>query len=98
MAAELITKGRQQLFCEVVFTARTESFIERGTEDGSGNRLVDSGGDGPAPFPESDTRPANFSRSGLSSREIAARSSSHEEMTLPRRQTSAMSAIFRSYR
>ena len=44
------------------------------------------------PSPESDTRPANFARSGLSRRARAARSSSHEAITLPRRQTSAMSA------
>src|ERR1035438_929718 len=51
MTAELITKGRQHLFGEVVFAARTEAFVESGAEDWSRNRLVDGSGDCPAPFP-----------------------------------------------
>ena len=49
------------------------------------------------PSPESETRPEKSARSGLLHSAWAVRSSSHEAMTLPRRQTSAMSATFRSY-
>ena len=43
------------------------------------------------PSPESETRPANFASAGSSISEAAVRSSSQEAITLPRRQTSAMS-------
>ena len=49
------------------------------------------------PSPESETRPANVVKSGSIESEAAVRSKSHEAITLPRRQTSAMSARFRSY-
>src|SRR6266850_6877593 len=49
------------------------------------------------PSPESDTRPEKRSSVGCSSREMAVRSSSHEATTLPRRQTSVMSARLKSY-
>ena len=49
------------------------------------------------PSPESETRPEKFSRSGDWYRERASRSSSHEPMTLPRRQTSATSVVSKSY-
>ena len=45
------------------------------------------------PSPESDTRPEKSSRSGESCRAAAVRSSSHEPTTLPRRHTSATSAV-----
>ena len=44
------------------------------------------------PSPESDTRPAYPSSSGLSASAAAVRSSSHEEITLPRRHTSVTAA------
>ena len=44
------------------------------------------------PSPESETRPEKSVELGSSSKAWAVRSSSQEEMTLPRRQTSAMSA------
>ncbi len=50
------------------------------------------------PSPESDTRPANSSRVGESCSAVAVRSSSHDAMTLPRRQTSATSVVSISYR
>src|SRR5207244_621150 len=49
------------------------------------------------PSPESETLPEKPARSGLCKRACVVRSSSQEAMTLPRRQTSAMSATFRSY-
>src|SRR6185437_16870972 len=45
------------------------------------------------PSPESDTRPAKFSRFGLFRNALAVRSSSHEPTTLPRRHTSATCAM-----
>src|SRR2546422_8121922 len=49
------------------------------------------------PSPESETRPANAERAGSVSSALAVRSSSHEAITLPRRQTSAMSRMLKSY-
>src|SRR5437773_6713900 len=49
------------------------------------------------PSPESDTRPVNRSSVGSLASAAAVRSRSHEAITLPRRQTSAMSARSRSY-
>ena len=49
------------------------------------------------PSPESETRPWKFARSALSKSASAVKSKSQEAITLPRRQTSAMSARFRSY-
>jgi hypothetical protein len=49
------------------------------------------------PSPESETRPENSERSGDSFSAIAVRSSSHEPTTLPRRHTSATSAMSKSY-
>ena len=46
---------------------------------------------------QSETLPENFPSFTSSTSEAAVRSSSHDEMTLPRRQTSATSARFRSY-
>ena len=48
------------------------------------------------PSPESCTTPVYFERSGFSASALAVRSSSQDETTLPRRQTSAMSARSRS--
>ena len=48
------------------------------------------------PSPESETRPANFARSGLSASACAVRSSSQELITLPRRQSSAIPARSKS--
>src|SRR5581483_4024694 len=48
------------------------------------------------PSPESCTKPLYSESVGFSTRAIAVRSSNHELTTLPRRQTSAMSARFRS--
>src|SRR2546425_901336 len=45
----------------------------------------------------SETRPANAERAGSVSSALAVRSSSHEAITLPRRQTSAMSRMLKSY-
>ncbi|NYJ08216.1 hypothetical protein [Petropleomorpha daqingensis] len=44
------------------------------------------------PSPESETRPENSARPGERTRAVAARSSSQDWMTLPRRQTSATSS------
>ncbi len=49
------------------------------------------------PSPESETRPANCVRAGSFTRLDAVRSSSHEAITLPRRQTSVISRKSRSY-
>ena len=49
------------------------------------------------PSPESDTRPANPARLDPSAKALAVRSRSHEAITLPRRQTSAMSARLKLY-
>src|SRR5262249_30356922 len=49
------------------------------------------------PSPESETLPPNFSRVGSEARAWAVRSRSQEGMTLPRRQSSAMSARLKSY-
>ena len=49
------------------------------------------------PSPESETRPAKSSRSGELASADAARSSSQEATTLPRRQTSVTSARLKSY-
>ena len=46
------------------------------------------------PSPESWTKPENFSNCGSFASAAALRSSSHDEMTLPRRQTSAISGRF----
>src|SRR2546422_4456263 len=51
----------------------------------------------PISSPESETRPANAERAGSVSSALAVRSSSHEAITLPRRQTSAMSRMLKSY-
>ena len=50
MATELVSKGGQQLVGEVVLTTRAEPFVQRSTEDGSRNGLVDGRLHGPAPF------------------------------------------------
>src|SRR5437660_783460 len=50
------------------------------------------------PSPESATRPANPSSAGESCNAAAARSSSHDATTLPRRQSSATAAMSMSYR
>src|SRR5260370_307089 len=49
------------------------------------------------PSPESETRPANADNVGSVSSAPAVRSSSHEAITLPRRQTSATSRRLKSY-
>ena len=58
---------------------------------GAGTALVDGGDAVQRPSPESDTRPAKSSSCGLTSRAWAVRSSSQDEMTLPRRHTSVIS-------
>ena len=50
MAAELVTQGGQHLVGEVGLAARAEAFVERGTENGNRNRLVDGRPDRPAPL------------------------------------------------
>src|SRR6202035_516292 len=49
------------------------------------------------PSPESETWPANSAKAGLLVKAAAVRSSSQDEMTLPRRQTSATSERVKSY-
>jgi hypothetical protein len=49
------------------------------------------------PSPESETRPEKFSSAGLCASAAAVRSSSHDPTTLPRRQTSAISGMSKSY-
>src|SRR5208283_4102493 len=48
---ELVTKGGQHLVSEVVLATRAEASIQRGTEDGGRNRLVEGRRDRPAPLP-----------------------------------------------
>src|SRR5687768_18093892 len=48
------------------------------------------------PSPESETRPVKLSRFGSRASAAAVRSSNHEVITLPRRQTSVMSARLKS--
>ncbi len=45
------------------------------------------------PSPESDTRPEKFARSGLFSKALAVRCSSHEAMTLPRLQLALLGEV-----
>ena len=98
VAAEGEPHRREDLIGEVVVAARAEPGEQGRAEDGRGHALVDG-----APRWSSGLRP-NRRRGprtrrarGSSSSAWAVRSSSHEAMTLPRRQTSAMSARFRSY-
>ena len=49
------------------------------------------------PSPESETRPLKVWRSGVRANASAIRSTSHDETTDPRRQTSATSATSMSY-
>jgi hypothetical protein len=49
------------------------------------------------PSPESETRPENSDNSGDSVKAAAVKSSNQEETTLPRRQSSAISGMLKSY-
>ena len=97
VSAELEAHGRQQFVLEIRRTARGKALEECRGEDRHWDRLVDGGLDRPAPFPESETRPAKPASAASLARAAAVRSSSHEAITLPRRHTSAMSRKLRSY-
>ena len=92
MAAELVAHGGQQLVGEAFLFARAEAGVERGRQHIGRHRLLDGGVDGPAAFAGIlDERRNSARASGSSASAMAVRSSSQEPMTLPRRQTSAMS-------
>ena len=99
MAAELVAHGREQLLAEAVLDARAEARIERGGQHIGRHGLLDRGVDRPAAFAGIlDEAVEILSRSGSCASAMAVRSSSQEETTLPRRQTSAISARSRSKR
>src|SRR4030095_971235 len=96
MSTELIAQSREQFVGEICLAARAKTLIQSGRQDVRGHSLVDGGLDRPAPLPrapppESAPRPANGARAESAARAVAARSSSHDAITLPRRHTSAMS-------
>ena len=98
MAAELEAHGREELVLEVGLAARAEALVERRGEHGRGDGLVDGGLDRPAAFAGVGDAAGELRRArGPSASAEAVRSSSHEAMTLPRRQTSATSRRLRSY-
>ena len=75
-----------------VVLPRAEARVERGRQHVGRHRLLDRRLDRPAAFAGIVDAAGEFPRSGSSASAIAVRSSSQEETTLPRRQTSAMSA------
>ena len=94
VAAETEAHGRQQLLAEGVRLARAEPGVERGGEHVGGNGLLDGRLDGPAALAGILDEPEKMSSAGSLASAAAERSSSQEEITLPRRQTSAMSGRF----
>lgn len=74
------------------FTPGAETLIERRSEYVGRDAEIDGCLNGPAPSPESATRPENLSRSGSWDNDAAVRSNNQDDMTLPRRQTSATSS------
>ena len=97
MAAELVAHGGEHLVGEVGLAARAETIVQGGTDDRRRGRLIDGRHDRPAALPGIRDPAAELGQVGLSSSDAAVRSNSHEAITLPRRQTSAMSARFKSY-
>ena len=82
------------LLGEGVFLAGTEAGVEGRSQNLGRHGLLDGRLDGPPPFARVGHRPGELRERGSPARAIAVRSKSHEPMTLPRRQTSAMSARF----
>ena len=96
--AELEAHRREQLVLEVGLAARAEALVERGRQHRRRHGLVDRGLDRPAPFAGVGDAAGELRRApDPRSASAAVRSSSHDAITLPRRQTSAMSARLRSY-
>src|SRR5580700_9760149 len=90
--AERTLSAKSSAPCELKRSYRAALRIGAGTDSSMAALIVQR------PSPESDTRPENPARSGLSSNAMAVRSSSHEAITLPRRHTSVISSSCMSYR
>ena len=98
MPAELEAHRREQLVLEIGLAARAEALVERGGEHSAGTPSSIAALIVQRPSPESETRPAKLREVRVArASAMAVRSSSHDATTLPRRQTSAMSARLRSY-
>ncbi len=98
VAAEAEAHGGEHLVLEEVLAARGEALEERGGEHVRGHALV-VGGRPPSSALRRSRRPCRrtSSRPGSAARACAVRSSSQEVTTLPRRQSSVMSARLKSY-
>ena len=97
MAAEGETHRRENLVGEIIVPRKLNRAKSAALNTGAGTPSSIAASIVQRPSPESETRPENSASSGLFSKAWAPRSSSHDAMTLPRRQTSATSARFKSY-
>ena len=93
MAAEFETHRRQKLVAERALLARAKPREQRRGENVRRHSLFDRRIDGPAAFAQIRDRASEICKVDESSASaMAPRSRSQDEITLPRRQTSAMSA------
>jgi len=97
VAAEGHAHGGQQLVGVDGLAAGTEPGNNEAESTGTGTPSSIAAFTVQRPSPESETRPAMPSSFGLLFSAPAVRSSSHEEITEPRRQTSVTLAMSRSY-
>ena len=89
VAAELEPHRRHELVGVFGLAARFEAAEQGRAQHRRRHAFIDRRLKVQRPSPESDTRPANFVRFWSARSAEAVRSSSHEPITLPRRQTSA---------